>query len=83
MRLTILAIGSARGTSEGALCDEFRDRAVKLGRNMGFTQVAVEELNAGKARDAATRMTDEAARLVGKSARRRPCRFCWTPRARA
>ena len=39
MRLTILAIGSARGTSEGALCDQFQDRAIKLGRNMGFTAV--------------------------------------------
>ena len=66
MRLTILAIGSARGSSEGALCDEFRHRAVKLGRNMGFTQCAVEELSAGKARDVNTRMADEAERLSEK-----------------
>lgn len=66
MRLTVLAIGSARGTSEGALCDEFRERAIKMGRNMGFSQVAVEELNVGKARDAATRMSDEAERLAQK-----------------
>lgn len=66
MRITILAIGSARGTSEGALCDEFRERAVKLGRNMGFTQCAMEELSAGKARDAHMRMTDEAERLSEK-----------------
>ena len=63
MRLTILAIGHSRGTSEGALCDEFLDRAVKMGRNMGFTAVIVEELAVGKARDAATRMADEASRL--------------------
>ncbi len=66
MRLTIVAIGGARGSSEGALCDQFQDRAVKLGRNMGFTQLTIEELNAGKARDAATRMTDEAERLSDK-----------------
>ncbi|HXR95696.1 MAG TPA: 23S rRNA (pseudouridine(1915)-N(3))-methyltransferase RlmH [Rhizomicrobium sp.] len=66
MRLTVLAIGSARGTSEGALCDEFLGRAAKLGRNMGFAQLTIEELSAGKARDAATRMTDEAERLSGK-----------------
>ncbi len=66
MRLTILAIGSSRGTSEGVLCGEFQNRAQKLGRNMGFPQLAVEELNVGKARDAATRMTDEAARLAAK-----------------
>jgi 23S rRNA (pseudouridine1915-N3)-methyltransferase len=66
MRLTIVAIGSARGTSEGALCDQFQDRAIKLGRNMGFSQCAIEELSAGKARDAATRMNDEAERLSRK-----------------
>jgi 23S rRNA (pseudouridine1915-N3)-methyltransferase len=66
MHLTILAIGNARGTSEGALCDQFQDRAIKLGRNMGFTQFTIEELNAGKARDAQTRMADEAERLSAK-----------------
>ena len=66
MRLSIFAIGHARGTSEGALCDQFHDRAVKMGRNMGLTPVAVEELSAGKARDTATRMTDEAARLAAR-----------------
>src|ERR1700742_2433145 len=66
MRLTILAIGHGRGTSEGALCDEFQDRAIKIGRNMGFTAVNVEELAAGKARDTAIRMADEAARLAAK-----------------
>jgi 23S rRNA (pseudouridine1915-N3)-methyltransferase len=66
VRLTILAIGHARGTSEGALCDEILDRAIKTGRNMGFTAVVVEELAVGKARDAATRMNDEAARLANR-----------------
>jgi 23S rRNA (pseudouridine1915-N3)-methyltransferase len=66
MRLTVLAIGHARGTSEGALCEAFLDRAMKMGRNMGFAAVAIEELSAGKARDAATRMTDEAARLAAR-----------------
>lgn len=66
MRLWILAIGNERGTSEGALCDQFQERAIKLGRNMGFSQLTVEELSAGKARDAATRMSDEADRLSQK-----------------
>ena len=66
MRVTIVAIGSARRSSEGALCEQFLDRATKLGRNMGFTQVGIEELDAGKARDAATRMNDEAERLSAK-----------------
>ena len=66
MRLWILAIGHARGTSEGALCDQFQDRATKLGRSMGFAAVTVEELSAGKARDAKTRLSDEATRLAAK-----------------
>ena len=64
MRLWILAVGHARGTSEGALCDEYLDRAVKMGRNMGFTAVAIEELAVSKARTAEARMADEAERLV-------------------
>ncbi len=66
MRLTILTVGHARGTSEGALCDELLDRAQKMGRNMGFTSVVVEEISVGKTRDAATRMHDEAARLAAR-----------------
>ena len=66
MRLTILAVGYSRGTSEGALCDEFQDRALKMGRNMGFPAVTIDELPVGKARDAAARMADEAARLAAR-----------------
>ena len=64
MRLWIFAIGSARGSSEGALCDEYIGRALKLGRNIGFSAVHIEELSVGKARDAKTRMADEADRLA-------------------
>ncbi len=66
MRLWIFAIGSARGTSEGALCDDYRDRAVKQGRNIGFTAVQIEELAVSKARDAKSRMADEASRLAAR-----------------
>ena len=64
MRLVILAIGSARGTSEGALCDTFQDRAHKMGRNLGFASVAIEELAVSKARQVEARMLDEAERLA-------------------
>ncbi len=64
MRLSILTIGNARGTSEGALCEEFVDRARKMGRNMGFPAVTIEELPVGKARETAARMADEATRLA-------------------
>jgi 23S rRNA (pseudouridine1915-N3)-methyltransferase len=63
MRLRILAIGQARGTSEGALVEDFVDRARKIGRGLGIAAVAVEELPVSRARDVATRMKEEARRL--------------------
>src|ERR1700743_3976074 len=66
MRLWVFAIGSARGSSEGALCDEYLGRAVKLGRNIGFSAVHIEELSVSKAREAKTRMADEAERLAAR-----------------
>jgi 23S rRNA (pseudouridine1915-N3)-methyltransferase len=66
MRLWIFAIGSARGTAEGTLCEDYRDRALKLGRNIGFSAVTIEELSVGKARDAKSRMADEAERLAAR-----------------
>src|SRR3954468_7360377 len=66
MRLPMLAVGHGRGTSDGDLCEEFLDRAVKLGRSRGFTAVTIEELAVSKARDAKSRIADEAERLAGK-----------------
>ncbi len=66
MRLTVLAVGFSRGTAEGALTDEFIHRAVQMGRNMGFPAVTVEEVAVSKARDAKTRMAEEAAKLAAK-----------------
>jgi len=66
LRLWIVAVGHGRGASEGALTDEYIDRAAKLGRNMGFTAVTVEEVAVSKARDTKTRMAEEAERLAAR-----------------
>lgn len=66
MRLTVLAVGFSRGTAEGTLTDEFIHRAVQMGRNMGFPAVVVEEVAVSKARDAKTRMAEEAAKLTAR-----------------
>ena len=66
MRLTILAVGYGRGTSEGALTDDYIHRAAQMGRNMGFPAVTVEEVSVSKARDTKTRMAEEADKLVGR-----------------
>jgi 23S rRNA (pseudouridine1915-N3)-methyltransferase len=66
MRLWLVTVGNGRGNSEGALTDEFIDRAAKMGRNMGFTAVAVEETAVSKARDVKTRMAEEAEKLASR-----------------
>jgi 23S rRNA (pseudouridine1915-N3)-methyltransferase len=66
MRLHILAVGQARGTSEGALTQEFIGRARKLGRGMGFSDVSVEEIAVSKARETAKRKQDEGERLAAR-----------------
>ena len=66
MRLWIFAIGHARGTSEGVLVEDFIGRAQKMGRNLGFPAVTVEEIAVSKVRDLATRMKDEGERLADK-----------------
>lgn len=66
MRLWIFAIGHMRGTPEGQLVEDFCDRARKLGRNMGFTAVAVEELAVSRQREIKARMADEAERLAAR-----------------
>lgn len=66
MRLTILAVGFSRGTSEGALIDDYVHRAQQMGRNMGIPSVAVEEVSVSRARDAKTRMSEEAGKLAAR-----------------
>jgi 23S rRNA (pseudouridine1915-N3)-methyltransferase len=66
VRLLILAVGNARGTSEGALTDDFVTRAKNMGRRMGVPDVTVEEIAVSKARETAKRMQDEAERLAAR-----------------
>jgi 23S rRNA (pseudouridine1915-N3)-methyltransferase len=64
MRLHILAVGYSRGTQEGALAEDFVGRAQAMGRRMGFTAVACEEVAVSKERELKKRMADEAERLA-------------------
>ena len=64
MRLWVIAIGQGRGSSEGALVEEFITRAQKMGSGLGLTAIAVEDLPVSRARDAATRMKEEGERLA-------------------
>jgi len=66
MRLIVLAVGHSRGTSEGALAEDYLHRAQQMGRNMGFPAVAVEEVAVSKAREANGRMAEEAGKLAAR-----------------
>jgi 23S rRNA (pseudouridine1915-N3)-methyltransferase len=64
MKLTILAVGYCRGTTEGALVDDFIGRAAEFGRRLGFQRIVVDEIALSKARDATSRKNDEGTRLA-------------------
>lgn len=66
MRLWIIAVGHGRGSPEGQLVDDFIGRAHKMGRNLGFPAVTVEELSVSKAREVDARMKDEGERLAAR-----------------
>lgn len=66
MRLLILAVGNARGTSENALIEDFVARARAFGRRLGFSSVAVEEVAVSKLREARARIAEEGQRLVAR-----------------
>ncbi len=66
MRLLVLAVGHARGTTEGTLSEDFITRAANMGRRMGIPDVAVEEVSVSKARETPKRIQDEAERLAAR-----------------
>ena len=66
MRLTILAVGQARGSQEGALVEHFVDRAIAMGRNIGFPHIGVEEVSVSRAHDMKSRIADECERLSAR-----------------
>ena len=66
MRLLILAVGHSRGTSEGALCDDFVGRAKTFGKRLGFSSVAAEEVAVSKSRETKKRIAEEGERLANE-----------------
>jgi 23S rRNA (pseudouridine1915-N3)-methyltransferase len=66
MRLLVLAAGQSRGTSEGALAEDFAGRARAFGKRLGFTSVAVEEIGISKLRESRARIAEEGERLAAR-----------------
>src|SRR5260221_4054283 len=63
MRLVIIAIGRLKQGPERELAERYRERFDDIGRKLGFRGLEIHEISESRARDAATRMTEEAAAI--------------------
>jgi 23S rRNA (pseudouridine1915-N3)-methyltransferase len=72
MRLVVISIGRLKQGPERELAERYRERFDDIGRKLGFRGLEVHEISDSRARDAATRMAEEAAAVLaaipGKSA---------------
>jgi 23S rRNA (pseudouridine1915-N3)-methyltransferase len=60
MRLVIIAVGRLKQGPERELAERYRERFDDIGRRLGFRGLEVLEIAAGRARDASTRIAEEA-----------------------
>jgi 23S rRNA (pseudouridine1915-N3)-methyltransferase len=60
MRLILMSIGRLKQGPERELSDRYRERFDDLGRKLGFRGLDIHEIPESRARDGATRMTEEA-----------------------
>ncbi|MGO3929031.1 23S rRNA (pseudouridine(1915)-N(3))-methyltransferase RlmH [Rhodopseudomonas pseudopalustris] len=63
MRLSVIAIGRLKQGPERELADRYYQRFDEIGRKLGFRGLELHEIAESRARDAATRMTEEAAAI--------------------
>jgi 23S rRNA (pseudouridine1915-N3)-methyltransferase len=61
MRLIVIAVGRLKQGPERELAERFRERFEDIGRKLGFRGLEIHEIAESRARDAATRMAEEAA----------------------
>ena len=69
MRIDIVAIGKLKAGPDRELLERYAGRIAASGRNAGITAFDVIELPESKAADRVSRMSDEADRLLARSAR--------------
>ena len=65
MRLIVIAIGRLKQGPERELAERYRERFDDIGRKLGFRGLEIFEIPESRARDAATRMAEEAAAIAG------------------
>jgi 23S rRNA (pseudouridine1915-N3)-methyltransferase len=63
MRMTIISIGRLKQGPERELAERYRERFEEAGRKLGFRGLEVQEIPESRARDAATRIAEEAAAI--------------------
>jgi 23S rRNA (pseudouridine1915-N3)-methyltransferase len=63
MRLVVIAIGRLKHGPERELAERYRERFDDIGRKLGFRGLEIHEISESRARDAATRMAEEAAAI--------------------
>jgi 23S rRNA (pseudouridine1915-N3)-methyltransferase len=64
MRLVVVSIGRLKQGPERALAERYRERFNDIGRKLGFRGLEIHEIPESRARDAATRMAEEAAAIL-------------------
>ncbi len=60
MRLIVISIGRMKQGPERELTERYRERFDDIGRKLGFRGLKIQEIPESRARDAATRMAEEA-----------------------
>jgi 23S rRNA (pseudouridine1915-N3)-methyltransferase len=64
MRIIVIAIGRLKRGPERELAERYRERIDDIGRKLGFRGLEIHEIAESRARDAATRMSEEAAAIA-------------------
>lgn len=63
MRIVVIAIGKLKQGPERELADRYRERFDDTGRKTGFRSIELHEIPESRARDASTRISEEAAAI--------------------
>ena len=72
MRLLVIAIGRLKQGPERELAERYRERIDDIGRKLGFRGLEVHEMAESRARDATSRIAEEAA-AIRQRFRPNPC----------
>jgi len=68
VRLIVISIGRLKQGPERELAERYRERFDDIGRKLGFRGLEIYEIPESRARDAATRIAEEATAIVAATA---------------